>query len=153
METVNTVFLLREYLGRNKGLKKEEFVIDGIEGYEDYITGVHRQIYNEIHIFDLRKKIDLSGRQYDLCMLIDIIEHFDRQTGLAIINYLSSISKYILITTPWNIGDLSKKHDNPLQDHVYQWTKKDFHKCENPSFIYNTNSLIVLAGQDRKKIK
>lgn len=35
-------FLLREYLGSNRNIAKKDFVIDGIEGYEEYITAIHR---------------------------------------------------------------------------------------------------------------
>jgi hypothetical protein len=141
-------FLLREYLGSNRNIAKKDFIIDGIEGYEEYITAIHREIYNNIYLFDLNGKIELPNKEYDLCLLIDIIEHFERDKGIELIKHFSSISKFLLIATPWNIGDPSLKHDNPLEDHKYQWTKNDFRQIRHHCFVYNPESLIVVIGQD-----
>lgn len=145
-------FLLREYLGVNRNLSKENLIIDGIEGYEKYITDAQREIYNSIHISDLCGKIELPSKNYDLCLLIDIIEHFERDKGIEIVNYFSSISKYLLIATPWDIGDPAIRHDNPLEDHKYQWVKNDFQQFGNHNFIYNRNSLVILLGKDKDQL-
>lgn len=145
-------FLLREYLGDNRDLGKNDLIIDGIEGFEEYITDIHREIYNNIYILDLCGKIELSDHQYDLCLLIDIIEHFERDNGMEIIEFLFSMSSFLLIATPWNIGDPSVKHDNPLLDHKYQWIKKDFRQFGHHCFIYNPDSLIILLGHDKDLI-
>ncbi|MCG8685458.1 MAG: class I SAM-dependent methyltransferase [Desulfobacterales bacterium] len=145
-------FLFREYLGNNRGLDKDQFVIDGIEGYEKYINDIHRHVYNNIHIQDLSEPINIDAT-YDLCILIDVIEHFERARGLELIEYFSTISEFLLITTPWNIGDPNIQHENPFQKHLYQWVKKDFRQFSNPRFIFNQDSLIVLIGNDKKKAK
>jgi len=145
-------FLLREYLGKNRNLGKNQFIIDGIEGYQAYINDIHRQAYNTLFTLDLCKKIELPDASYDLCLLIDIIEHFDRDRGLEIIDFLTSISRFLLIATPWDIGDPGIRHTNPLENHVYQWKKKDFKPFDHHTFIHNTGSMIVLLGQDRQQI-
>jgi len=145
-------FLLREYLGINREFSEEDFIIDGIEGYEEYITEVHKKIYNSIYIMDLNNKLELPNCNYDLCLLIDIIEHFDRDKGIEIIKQLLSICKILLIATPWNIGDPSIRHSNPMEDHKYQWKKRDFSQFENHTFVYNADSLIALIGEDKKKL-
>ncbi len=146
-------FLLREYIGSNHGISKEELIINGIEGYPEYLTPIHHETYNEIFIQNLSTKLDIPEGEYDLCILIDIIEHFDRETGIEIIKYFSKRSKFMLIATPWDIGDPSIQHDNPLENHIYQWKKKDFELFANPSFIFNRNSLIALIGNDGDKVK
>src|SRR4030095_10541174 len=47
--------------------------IDGIEGFPDYLTDMHRFIYNSIHCGDARLLIRSLG-QYDLIFFGDIIE-------------------------------------------------------------------------------
>ena len=36
--------------------------IDGIEGHEPYLTPMHRYLYNEIHVGDMREVIHRMGR-------------------------------------------------------------------------------------------
>ena len=146
-------FLLREYLGINRDIDKNNFVIDGIEGYKKYITSIQEKIYNEIFLFQINGSIDLPQKEYDLCLLIDVLEHFDKDKGLELLNSTFSISKFVLLTTPWNIGDTKIQHDNPLENHKYQWTKKDFSQFKYHSFIYNPDSLIVLFSSQMDQIK
>lgn len=146
-------FLLREYLGSNRGLCKKDFIIDGIEGYEKYVTEIHREIYNNIRVFDLCSEADLPKNKYDLCILIDVIEHFERDKGIELIRLFSSISNFLLIATPWNIGDTTIRNTNPLEDHKYQWKQQDFNQFQHHRFIYNPDSLLAIIGEDINRLK
>jgi SAM-dependent methyltransferase len=141
-------FLLREYLGLNRGYSKEEFVVDGVEGFPEYITDVHREIYNKIHTLDLSESLNLISDSYDLCLLIDVVEHFEREKGFQVMDHLVAIGDCVLVATPWDVGDLSIRNENPMEDHKYQWTKRDFAKYPNVKFVYNRNSLIAVIGRD-----
>src|SRR5205814_7486601 len=64
--------------------KNWQVKIDGIEGHAGYLTDMHRYLYNEIHLGDaceLIKKLT----SYDLIFMGDVIEHFEKQTGLQLL--------------------------------------------------------------------
>ena len=46
--------------------------IDGLEGHAPYITPMHRYLYNEIHLGDMREVIHRLGR-YDVIFMGDVI--------------------------------------------------------------------------------
>lgn len=147
-------FLLREYLDANQRGKRADHkvTIDGIEGTAAYITDMQRAIYDTLYIGDAGEQLALLEQRYDLAVAIDFIEHFHRAAGMALLGQLMEKSRWVLVATPWNIGDPDFRHDNPLEDHKYQWRKKDFSAFPHHVFLYNHNSLMVLLGQDRETL-
>jgi hypothetical protein len=75
--------LCREYLELWDGRQEYNFLrrIDGVEAFKNYITPLHKFIYNNIYtenIIDLVKKLDYT---YDLVLLTDVLEHFTKDEG------------------------------------------------------------------------
>jgi len=74
--------------------------IDGIEGYPDYLTEMHRYLYNEIYTGDaleVMKKLST----YDLVFLGDIIEHFEKPAGLELLRQaIGHARKAVIVSTP-----------------------------------------------------
>src|SRR5512143_3083288 len=66
--------LLREYLPRGRK-------IDGVEIWPKYLTW-QWGAYDHIYVGDVRD-LDLPG--YDLILLIDILEHFERDESIALV--------------------------------------------------------------------
>lgn len=148
-------FLLREFIDVVKygDVVKWHVRIDGIEGEPTYVDDLQRKIYNDIYIGDILSVLNSICFHYDFAILIDVIEHFDRNCGLSVIGAAFDKSDFLLITTPWDIGDPNIKHENPLLDHKYQWRKRDFVQFGCCEFIYNNSSLIVLIGRDRAAVR
>jgi hypothetical protein len=94
----------------------------------------------------------LGDKRYGLALMIDVIEHFHRETGLRILDRILAVSDHLLVATPWDIGDPDINHDHPFEDHKYQWLKRDFARYPNHRFIFNRSSLIVLIGKDAAKV-
>lgn len=100
--------------------------IDGIEGYPEYITEMHRFIYSNIHVGDARQLLpDL--KEYDLIFMGDILEHFEKPDGLQLLrSALAKAKQAVILTTPkfeTAQGDLC---GNPLERHRSLWKAKDF---------------------------
>src|SRR4051794_2264798 len=51
--------------------------IDGIEGFSNYITDMHRYLYNEIHIGNASELMP-NLPSYDVVFMGDIIEHLEK---------------------------------------------------------------------------
>ncbi|MFZ2193245.1 MAG: class I SAM-dependent methyltransferase [Candidatus Moraniibacteriota bacterium] len=146
--------LCREYLELWDGREKySDFKrkIDGVEVFESYITPLHRFIYDEIHIGDATKIINDLKNSYDLVLLIDVLEHFEKKAGSDLIKKILSKNKAVLISVPKNIGDQKEVFSNQYETHLAEWVKKDFKKFGKTFFISDFESHIVLLG-DAKTI-
>lgn len=104
-------FLCREYLdlldGRQK-INDWRRQIDGIEIFNAYITPLQEQIYNHIYIGNALDILPALKEPYDLILLIDVIEHFDRPDGERLFALCREHGRNIIISTP--------KIDMPQQD-------------------------------------
>jgi len=78
--------------------------IDGIEGHAPYITPMHKYLYDELMIGnaqDVLPKLLDEGRRYDVIMLGDIIEHFDKDEGMKVLETCMKLAnKAVFVSTP-----------------------------------------------------
>lgn len=121
-------FLAREYLGlwndRN-GSGHRLQVIDAIEVYEPYIGPLQRMVYDDIHIgdvCDLCESVDL----YDAILMVEVIEHLDKDEGKRVISTLKDKSRFMLVTTPVVVQDQGAECGNDFEVHRSQWSGGDF---------------------------
>jgi hypothetical protein len=152
--------LLREFLdvwddGITDGKWKR--TVDGVEIYGDYIKDYHKYFYDTIHIGNAIDFIKMTNENYDLIILGDIIEHFNKKEGKELIDYSLSKSKFVMINLPigkhWGQG---KINNNEYEKHKSVWYNSDFTgykhnriKCFK-DFMHRDFSVILLSN---KKIK
>lgn len=142
-------FLMREYLevwGEDGNYSNRKRKIDGIEIFEDYILPHHHLIYNEIFIGNALAVLPVVKHQYDLILLIDVLEHFTYEDGMKLLDECKKQAKHIIISTPWDIGIQGECFDNPYEKHLFQWKKKHFRKFKSACFFPNSNSLLCFIG-------
>jgi hypothetical protein len=131
--------------------------IDGIEGYQPYVTDLHRFLYNDIHVGDMVQVLPTLGK-YDVIFIGDVIEHVPKDAGRAFLQLaLGHANKAVIVSTPaWDIPQ-SNVCGNPLEDHRSYWRASDF-KAISPNtataVIGSTVLLAVIAkpGQPMPKI-
>ena len=119
--------LCREYLELWDGRQKyAEFLrrIDCIEAYKNYITPLHQFIYNHVYIEDVLKLIDKLDFNYDLVLLIDVLEHFNKAEGELLVKKILSKNNGILISTPKKVSNQKDAFDNAYETHRSQWRKR-----------------------------
>ena len=82
--------LCREYLELWDGREEYKFLrrIDGVEVFENYITPLHKYIYNNIYTENIINLVNNLDYSYDLVLLIDVLEHFSKEEGLLLLNKL-----------------------------------------------------------------
>src|SRR5208283_1293046 len=81
-------FLAREYLElweQGSSYDSHKRQIDGIEAFDEYITPVHRLIYDQIFSGDAKEVLPLIKDRYDLILMIDVLEHFTHEDGVKVI--------------------------------------------------------------------
>jgi hypothetical protein len=141
--------LCREYLELWDGRQKyQEFLrrIDGVEVFDKYITPVHEFVYNNIYSEDIITLVDRLDFRYDLVLLIDVFEHFDKSTGQLLLTKLLQKNNSVLISTPKNPSAQKDAFENEYETHRAKWTKDELTGFRHSFFIRDRTHRIVYIG-------
>jgi len=145
-------FLAREYLELWDGREKyNEWTrtIDGIEIFPEYITPLQHYIYDNIFIGDAIEILPRLQTHYDLTLLIDTLEHFDKADGIKLLKECLLRSDNILISVPIDIGNQKAAFGNFYETHRFQWETHHFAEVSKGLFfVKNKKSLIIYMGKN-----
>ncbi|KPU27736.1 hypothetical protein TR13x_04245 [Caloranaerobacter sp. TR13] len=148
--------LLRELLDISKERYEKKYWkirIDGIEGYEHYSNPIYNYVYDNIIIGDVRKVIKNIKNIYDIALLIDVLEHFEKEEGKQVLYDILKICKVLIISVPAIPADQTYL-DNDLEIHKSVWLPKDFqdYKVKKvdivPMTIMNSSIVVMIEGCD-----
>jgi len=136
--------LLREWLDiRRRRYSPIEWraVIDCVEIFPAYITGVHEHVYNDILIGDIREVIAELG-VYDLLVMSEIIEHLPKEEGTALLKTLwkHHCKSAIVVGFPPVLGNEHIHWSNPNEEHLCIWEEADF------TSIFGASATFPAAG-------
>ncbi len=143
--------LAREYLDLLDGREQYnawQTRIDGIEVFQEYLTPLHDFIYDHIYIGDAAEVIPTLTTRYDLALLIDVVEHFDREAGIALVEKCLKVARNVLVSTPRSFMAQGPLFGNEFETHKSLWRRKDFERFENKCFVPHDQSLICYMGED-----
>ena len=97
----------------------------GVEYFEAYISAHQRALYNEIHIGDATTLAGTLG-SFDIVILGDVIEHFEKHVGLRLLETLKAHAKVVLVSTPNGFMEQGEYAGNDRERHLSGWTLADF---------------------------
>ncbi|GMW00029.1 MAG: hypothetical protein AMXMBFR84_11670 [Candidatus Hydrogenedentota bacterium] len=128
-------FLCRMHLDIHPGrvqMEKWQARIDGIELFEPYIQAHQRALYTSIRIADIRDVAPTLDR-YDLVIAGDVIEHLNKDEGIAVLHHLYNAAQgALLVNIPIGEGwDHPEQYGNPGELHRSQWMPEDFDPWPN----------------------
>ncbi len=127
--------LFREFLevwGSGNYSGKWERVIDGVEIFPDYIKSYHYFFYNNIFTEDALSFMKRSSACYDLINCGDVIEHFEKDKALELIDICLKRSEYLLINIPiGNNWHQDSVNNNEYERHRSVWKVSEFKKYPN----------------------
>ena len=122
--------LAREYtdIWQSRFYKDEwETIVEGIEIHEKYRNPMWG-VYDYIYIGDALEKVKAiaasDGRHFDLSIMMDVLEHFEKEAGKRLIAEVLKISSYFLVS--WCNSEQKDVRDNKHEDHVSTWDVGDF---------------------------
>ncbi|HOI18643.1 MAG TPA: class I SAM-dependent methyltransferase [Candidatus Woesearchaeota archaeon] len=99
--------------------------LTGVEVWKKY---EHSQwaLYDTLHMMDIRKYLQKRRNKRDVILLIDVIEHFNRQDGLKVLKRLQKMTNQsLLISTPITNYPQGKYLGNPYEEHKHFWSDKE----------------------------
>ena len=143
--------LAREFLEDEPCLDRK-IRIDGIEVFPRYINAGQRFYYDEIFIDNALDRVPALG-QYDLILIIDVLEHLTQKEGLELLKQCVLKGKHILVSTPLDIGEQGAVFGNEFERHRFQWKRKHFAGLPRVTFFWNYHSLLCLIGPDGRKVR
>ena len=119
--------LLDVMLGERYRKCEWQLKLDGIEVYEDYIQDHQRALYDEIFIGDAFDIIDQLG-QYDLIVIGDVLEHFDKKKGMDFMDKcFRHANEAVCLFVPLGDGwPQDAIYGNPYETHRSIWQLDEF---------------------------
>jgi hypothetical protein len=147
--------LAREFLEiwlEHKPYAERNIRIDGIEAFPEYIQEGQRFYYDTIYIGNALDTVP-TLENYDLILLVDVLEHFSGEDGLKLLGSCAQKGKHILISTPLDIGDQGAVFGNEFERHRFQWKRGHFRKYGPVVFFRNYHSILCLIGPDGRRVK
>lgn len=125
--------------------------IDGIEGFEEYRNPLHGFVYDHMYYSLIEDTFDRLEVVYDLGLMIDVLEHFEKETGAEILRKGLNRCKALLVSVP-EAPEPQSYLGNDLEQHRSVWTMYDFigykmQKIKTVPLGRGNGNIIVLAGE------
>lgn len=130
--------LAKEYL-------KNDVKVDGLEIFDPYITPTIIMIYNKIIVGNALDEKIHNNLKYDLVLIIDVLEHWDKEKAHILLNKLIDNGCKIFVSTPRSVGPQGPEYGNEWERHVSQWGGDDFRRYPNREY-YSDISFNYLLG-------
>lgn len=141
-------------------VKEEDAVLDvgcGNKCYEKFAKKGNfysidaLEALNPTRLMDLNKEdLPFEENSFDVILLLDIIEHFDKARGFEILEQCKKVCRReIIISTPleWTDNTENIKHVawdyNPFNEHKSLWGKSDFKDWEEIEGLLNLQNQFV----------
>lgn len=137
-------FLCREYLhywGRREDpdwRSADGYLIDGIEAFSAYIGTLQEQVYSHIILDEATEALGtMQQNDYDLVLLIDVLEHFDKQQGRYLLSECRRVGKATIVSTPIMFEPQGDAFGNTYEKHRSLWTSQMLHH-EQAEWVFNS---------------
>ncbi len=115
----------------NVGIKDnyKDTTVIGVEGYPHYRSELWK-CYDWVHTCTIQTFLQESDKQFDCVLMTDVLEHFDKDEGNAVIskivNDVLNPGGILLISTPAVWIEQGAAYGNELETHRSLWHFTDF---------------------------
>lgn len=115
--------------------------VDALEIFPPYVTPRLKAIYDTVYVDNA---LDFDYPQYDVYLIIDVLEHWDKESGHKLLSHLTKLGK-VIISTPRAPGPQGAVNGNEWERHVSEWGGEDFERYPF-KHMHNEISFIYLLG-------
>jgi len=115
----------------NVGIKDnyKQTTLIGVEGFMEYRSPLW-DCYDWVYTSTIQRYLEAEDREFDCVLMTDVIEHFDKDEGNAIIskivNTKLALGGILLISTPAVWIEQGAAYGNQLETHRSLWHFTDF---------------------------
>ena len=129
--------LLDVMFGERYRRSEWQLKLDGIEVFSEYIQDHQKSIYNDIFIGDAFHVIDGLGA-YDLVVMGDVLEHFPKEKGLAMLDKcFAHATKAVILFVPLGGGwEQPAIYGNTYERHLSVWEQNEFESVSKFFYIF-----------------
>lgn len=127
-------FLIKEYY--------PHIIVDAVEVFEPYINAAHRNSYKEITIGNA---LEMDIKPHDLYLIIDVIEHWEKEPAMVLLRKLVEQGK-VIVSTPRSVAPQGAEFGNIWETHVSQWLESDWDEFAREG-IYNDFAFIQILSK------
>ena len=100
-------------------------ILTGVEVFEQYRNNKWNY-YDQLFISEIVEFLGSTDRSYDHILLIDVLEHFERDQGLSIIQAITERAlRSVLVSTPTTAYPQDDAGGNPYETHRYIWSDSE----------------------------
>lgn len=126
-------FLIHEYVGiasdkkiYNQSTMRElsQVLIDAVEVDDDLMLPHLNHLYTNVYVEDVRNIYAELG-PYDLVMMIDVIEHIDKEQAIIIVKNFLKKNSVMVIASPIKFFGQSL-YQSKFENHISHWARSDF---------------------------
>lgn len=120
--------------------------IDGIEGCETYTPFVPRWAYDTLHVGNALDILPtLADGQYDLILILAMIEHLTQDEGMWLISQLKRVGRAIILSVPKNWQE-QQIEGYPLETHRSHWTEQNLKNVGFTKFLPHWGAWLAVYG-------
>lgn len=120
--------------------------IDGVEAFPEGIGEIQNSIYDRIIGQPIQQVVDDLG-EYDVILMADVIEHLEKEEGLAVLRKLVTRAKArLIVATPNGYYEQDEMYGNEFERHLSAWDPKDFLEFPNREIYVTSKAIIAVLG-------
>ena len=153
-------FLIHEYAGIDNTRKLDpsqtlkelsSIKIDAVEVDADLMLPHLEHLYRKVYFEDILlfyKKLPA----YELILMVDIIEHINKEGALQLLEHFLNQGSNILIATPIDFFE-QELYESEYEHHISHWTKKDFEKLGHLNVQFIEAGALYLLSNEKLDIR
>ena len=133
--------------------------VDGIEAFEKNVCEYHRHFYNQIFVGDAAEFLTPDRCRYDLIILGDVLEHFERGAAQELLDRCIAGARYVMANIPLGAAyEQGEMYGNVYERHRSVWHVSDFQRRELRhyrlfrNYIERPYGVFVLSREDPKAV-
>lgn len=152
--------MVHEYVGIDNAKKidyakslreQSDISIDAVEADPDLMLPHLSQIYGKVYFGDILK-IYKDLPSYDLILMVDIIEHIDKEGAVLLLKHFLHQGTKIIVATPIKFFQ-QVLYESEFENHVSHWSIKDFEQLGDVSVQYLDAGAVYLLSDEKLDIR
>lgn len=115
-------------LGRIKDKLRPDLYSVGVDDFDPYLEQSKQKKIHSEYIKSNIFNVDFPEKSFDCVVLLDVVEHFEKDDFLKFMPKLNKIAKKIIVLTPNGFVNQDVYHNNAYQLHRSGWTVEEMNK-------------------------